>query len=83
MRKFRFSVIYIENNKLKHKQISSWSAECACMDFEELYPNVEVIEAGLGSINMEWWKTVKANEKEIISRYNSHKGENKWIKNIK
>ena len=75
MRKFRFSVIYIEDNKLKHKQISSWSAECAFMDFKELHPNVEVLEAGLGSINKEWWKTVKVNEKEIIAQYNSHKGE--------
>ena len=76
MRKFRFSVIYIEDNKLKHKQISSWSAECACMDFEELHPNVEVLEAGLGGINMEVWKTIKANEKEIIAQHNSLKGEN-------
>ena len=66
MRKFRFTVIYIENNKLKHKQISSFSAECACMDFEELHPNIEVLAAGLGSINMEWWKALKANEKEMI-----------------
>ena len=34
MRKFRFSVIYIEDNKLKHKQISSCCAECACMYFK-------------------------------------------------
>ena len=75
MRKFRFSVIYIEDNKLKHKQISSCCAECACMYFKELHPNVEVIEAGLGSINIECWKTVKANEKEIIAQYSSYKGE--------
>lgn len=57
MRKFPFTVIYIdENNKLRHKQIRDYSAVCACYTFEELYPKVEVLEAGLGSINKESWK---------------------------
>lgn len=66
MRKFRFCVIYIEDNKLKHKQISSYSAFLACEDFKELKPNAIVLEAGLGSVSKEGWKNLKAREEEIV-----------------
>lgn len=57
MRKYPFTVIYIdENNKLRHKQIRDYSAVCACYTFQELHPKVEVLEAGLGSIDKESWK---------------------------
>lgn len=64
MRKYPFTVIYIdENNKLRHKQIRDYSAVCACYTFQELYPKVEVLEAGLGSINKESWnKFVKSTD---------------------
>lgn len=55
MRKFKFTVIYIEDNKLKHKQVSSFSAPCACEELKEMKPNAEVIEAGLGSVTKEYW----------------------------
>lgn len=69
MRKVRFTVIYIENEQLKHKQINAYHAQLACEDFEELNPNSIVLEAGLGSINKEAWKEIKAHEKEIIKDF--------------
>lgn len=57
-RKFRFSVIYIKDGKLKHKQVMSYAAFCAVEEFQEANPDVEVLEAGLGSINKEVWKEV-------------------------
>lgn len=69
MRKFRFTVIYIDGEQLKHKQINAYHAQLACDEFEELNPNVIVLEAGLGSINKEAWKEIKAHEKEIIKDF--------------
>lgn len=66
MRKFRFTVIYIENRKLKHKQINAYSAFLACEDFKELKPSAEVLEAGLGSVKRESWHALKAKEQEIV-----------------
>lgn len=66
MRKFRFCVIYVDEGKLKHKQISSFSAPCAMEDFKELKPDVTVLEAGLGSVSKEYWSFLKQKEKEII-----------------
>ena len=66
MIKLIFTVIYIKDKKLKHKQISSYSAFLACEEFEELNPSAIVLEAGLGSINKEAWKRIKDKEKEII-----------------
>ena len=75
MRKFRFCVIYIEDNKLKHKQINSFSAHCAMEDFKELKPNAIVVEAGLGSVSKEYWQFLKQKEKEIIKTLQEKKNE--------
>ena len=76
MRKFRFTVIYIQDEQLKHKQINAYHAKLACEDFEELNPNATVLEAGLGSINKEAWKEIKAHEKEIIKEFMESKEQN-------
>lgn len=62
MRKFRFCVIYIEGGKIKHKQISAYSAPCAIEDFKLLKPNAQVLEAGLGCVSKEYWKVLKEKE---------------------
>ncbi len=52
MKKYPFTVIYYdaEQNKVRHKQIRDYCAECACRTFKEQNPKYLVIEAGLGSI---------------------------------
>lgn len=67
MRKFRFCVIYIEDGKIKHKQISAYAAPCAIEDFKLLKPNAQVLEAGLGCVSKEYWKALKEKEAEIIA----------------
>ena len=67
MRKFRFCVIYIEDGKIKHKQINAFSAPCATKDFKLLKPNSIVLEAGFGCVSKEYWKALKEKEAEIIA----------------
>lgn len=76
MRKFRYTIIYIENEQLKHKQVNAYHAQLACYDFERLNPNTIVLEAGLGSINNVAWKELKAHEKEIIKDFMENKENN-------
>ena len=61
MRKYPFTVIYIENGNLKHKQIRDFDAICATETFKEIKPNVEVLEAGLGTVSKEYWNELKKN----------------------
>ena len=61
MRKYPFTVIYIEDGNLKHKQIRDFSAFCATETFQEMKPNVEVLEAGLGVVSKEYWNELKKN----------------------
>lgn len=52
MTKHPFTVIYYdpERNKVRHKQIRDYCAQCACATFEEQNPKYIVIEAGLGGL---------------------------------
>lgn len=70
MRKFAFSVIYIENNQLKHKQIKSYAAMEALEEWKVLHPNTIPLSAGLGSVSKEYWKVLKEHEKEIVQKTN-------------
>ena len=70
MRKFNFSVIYIENDKLKHKQIKAYSAAEAFEEWKMSFPNTVPLSAGLGTVNKEYWKTIKEHEEEIVKENN-------------
>lgn len=66
MRKFTFTVLFVENDKIKHRQIKSYSAFCAMEDFKDQNPNTIPFGAGLGSVNKAYWAELKRNEENIV-----------------
>lgn len=73
MRKFNFSVIYIENDKLKHKQIKAYAATEAFEEWKISFPNTVPLSAGLGTVNKEYWKAIKEREEEIVKANKENK----------
>lgn len=76
MRKYPFTVIYIEDGNLKHKQIRDFSAFCAIETFQEMKPNVEALEAGLGAVSKEYWNELKKNfDNTQLTHQHENKGD--------